>query len=380
MTLLGGPASDSFVLIFAVFLISLWFGSMVHEVGHFLCACLVKIPVVSFTVGRGPILFKRQVRITSFKIHLLPFGGAVRLLWPLLPKKHAQIFVMLGGVFGNALMIAIFGFLGSRGLMKHLPTNFGSAILFGQIIPVLNLIPYPAKVGGKSVGTDGLQALRILFRRQRVMSPAATTYLEIIKRYVPEADASILKSSNASRILLLLVQADISKEDDAGLRIDEEFLHMIDSGTLFKAEEVLVLDALVTSALLRQNPTLVGRIDEWSLRSLELAPMCRPLLATRGGVLAKLGRYSEAKAILEPIVRDATDLNEEMISRLFLAYAERGLGDERATFRCLWELRRGLSKINLSRSFWERLKEIETEVTELWPLQEAEDRQISLAQ
>ena len=95
--------------------------------------------------------------------------------------------------------------------------------------------------------------------------------------------------------------------------------------------------------------------------------------------MAQLERYDEAKAILEPIVQNTTEWNEQIVCRLFLAYAEQKLGDETATFRCLWELRRAMTNKNLTKGFLARLMEIEAEVSRKWPLSDHKEQQTCAA-
>ena len=59
----------SYLLIFSVVCVS-------HEFGHFLFGRLNGIKVNEFTIGLGPVIFKKQGKNTLFTIRLFPFGGA----------------------------------------------------------------------------------------------------------------------------------------------------------------------------------------------------------------------------------------------------------------------------------------------------------------
>ena len=48
---------------------------VVHEFGHFIAAKLLNIDVESFSVGMGPILARKQIGQTEFRLSLLPVGG-----------------------------------------------------------------------------------------------------------------------------------------------------------------------------------------------------------------------------------------------------------------------------------------------------------------
>lgn len=58
-----------FLIIFTVIVVS-------HEFGHFLLGRLNGIKVREFAIGMGPVIFKKRLKSTVFKIHLLPLGGA----------------------------------------------------------------------------------------------------------------------------------------------------------------------------------------------------------------------------------------------------------------------------------------------------------------
>lgn len=59
----------SFLIIFTVVVVS-------HEFGHFLIARLNGIRVLEFSIGMGPVLFRKKGKNTDLTIRLLPFGGA----------------------------------------------------------------------------------------------------------------------------------------------------------------------------------------------------------------------------------------------------------------------------------------------------------------
>jgi len=50
---------------------------MIHEVGHFIAARAVKIPIRIFSIGFGPVLWRAKKEETEYRICLLPLGGYV---------------------------------------------------------------------------------------------------------------------------------------------------------------------------------------------------------------------------------------------------------------------------------------------------------------
>jgi len=50
----------------------------IHELGHFLTAKLLKIPVEKFSLGFGPPIIRKQIGETDFRIAYFPLGGYVK--------------------------------------------------------------------------------------------------------------------------------------------------------------------------------------------------------------------------------------------------------------------------------------------------------------
>ena len=46
-----------------------------HEAGHFIAARLCGVDVLAFSVGFGPVLLKKKIGKTEYRLSLLPFGG-----------------------------------------------------------------------------------------------------------------------------------------------------------------------------------------------------------------------------------------------------------------------------------------------------------------
>ncbi len=65
------------VIGFVVILIPL---VVVHELGHFLFAKLFGVRADAFSIGFGPVLWKKQLGETEFRISAIPLGGYVKLL------------------------------------------------------------------------------------------------------------------------------------------------------------------------------------------------------------------------------------------------------------------------------------------------------------
>src|SRR5258708_22145837 len=69
----------------------------VHELGHWLVAYALRMPVSSMTVGVGPVLFERLWNGMWFRFRLLPISGTVALCW-----RAQRPLGQLAGVPGRA--------------------------------------------------------------------------------------------------------------------------------------------------------------------------------------------------------------------------------------------------------------------------------------
>lgn len=112
-------------------LLGLSFLILVHELGHYLVARMFKIPVVSFSIGFGPVLLKWKGKgLTEFSLRAILLGGYVRFLEEDLPEYQLKKFdtfpplvrcaVVLAGPLSNLLLAyllyILLGFTGVNGI------------------------------------------------------------------------------------------------------------------------------------------------------------------------------------------------------------------------------------------------------------------------
>ena len=64
---------------FILFIIILSILIIVHECGHFFCARRLGVRVEKFSLGFGPVLFKRKKKDTEYSIAAIPLGGFVKM-------------------------------------------------------------------------------------------------------------------------------------------------------------------------------------------------------------------------------------------------------------------------------------------------------------
>ncbi len=102
---------------FLTFLVVLGIIVLVHELGHYIAARLMKIRVEVFSFGFGKRLFGKKIGATDFRVSLIPVGGYVRMAGEeeydpqnprpdeFMAKNRAQkIFTLLMGPLMNLLL------------------------------------------------------------------------------------------------------------------------------------------------------------------------------------------------------------------------------------------------------------------------------------
>ena len=69
----------SFIISALKIIFLLGFLIFIHEGGHFLTAKLCKVKVNEFSIGFGPIIWKKQIGETKYAIRIIPLGGFVNM-------------------------------------------------------------------------------------------------------------------------------------------------------------------------------------------------------------------------------------------------------------------------------------------------------------
>ncbi|OHD64688.1 MAG: hypothetical protein A2176_10290 [Spirochaetes bacterium RBG_13_51_14] len=157
---------------------------MGHELGHFLAARAVGVPVELFSIGFGPAIWKKRFGGTEFRLSLIPLGGFV------LPAVtceddffripvHYRIMLFLGGPVANLvialMLISIYnvltgGFSITGAFIE--PFRQTASMMHTIIISITNLFTQPGSVsgivgilhqGGGFVKGGALHAVRLAF-------------------------------------------------------------------------------------------------------------------------------------------------------------------------------------------------------------------------
>lgn len=104
---------------------------LVHEVGHFLAARKVGIPVELFGIGFGPKIFAIKKGETEYKLNIIPLGGYVKLAgmednydtpngYRTKPPLQKMLVIVAGPTFNILLALIIYCF---AGMLLGIPTG-----------------------------------------------------------------------------------------------------------------------------------------------------------------------------------------------------------------------------------------------------------------
>ncbi len=124
----------------SIVLVIIFIGVLItfHEFGHLIVAKLAHIPVESFSVGFGPVILKKKIGETEYRLSIIPLGGYIKMTGEENPEEGGfsqkplgiRIAVIAAGPFFNLVL----GFV----LMVTMYLIFGVKYLPPVIDPVPN--------------------------------------------------------------------------------------------------------------------------------------------------------------------------------------------------------------------------------------------------
>ncbi len=206
-----------------VFLAILLSAVLVHELAHYFNARQVGVRVRSFSVGFGPILFKRQAYGTEWRFSLLPLGGYVDVegLAPevddsgeLKPARDglaakgwpAKVWVLIGGVIAN-LILGVFLMAGAVTL-EPLYRSF--------VNPGANVVQGTNIVGvepGSVAAEVGLQPGMALVGINGVDDPNPNEVVEAIQGTVGELELRVVQDGEQRTVVVAWPPEDLAENE-----------------------------------------------------------------------------------------------------------------------------------------------------------------------
>ncbi len=130
--------------------------TVAHEMGHFLVARRLGIPVKRLTVGLGPVLWRRQLGAeTELVLRAVPAGVAVGVPVrrtddgrSIRPIEHDLLMVAGGPIASVVLALGLFVAIRLSGDPANLQVWLAVTAALSILLALLNLIPIPGLDGG----------------------------------------------------------------------------------------------------------------------------------------------------------------------------------------------------------------------------------------
>jgi hypothetical protein len=319
-----------------------WFlGVICHETGHFLGATAVGFPAYRVSYGMGPVLWRRRFNNTWFEIRAHLWHGIVLIYPGLSFRKYPSMLFVAGGPLGNLALIAGLALFLAKVPVTLQVQDALAGVMIAQLSMIAGtLVPARCTIRGVVYPSDGRQLIDIAReRRTDPPTPVGLVMATFLRPYCNGQEPVLPAPDVVERLWRHLtdperwIRADIRRETAAAL------LQELQRGDLTRELELVVLDVLITDALIFSDPELRPRLEEWSRRALELGPDVPTIRGSCGSVLVELGRDEEGKAMLEPVVAADGSEMDLVLSRTFLARAEHRLGDSVSARRLVDEAR-----------------------------------------
>lgn len=314
-----------FFEVFLGWLVGHVLGIAAHEAGHAFAAIATGMPVKKVVVGWGETVFAGEYRGIRIELNRIPSGGVTHIAEGIHLRKGAMLFMLLAGSLGNLLLL-----LGAVACWYHglLPSSADYATLgfvCAQIFLIaLALLPDAVSIDKSGWSTDGEKIAFILNQKNGSLTPVAACHLQSLEPYANGKGHST-GLSPASRRLIDIHHALHHSHAELPSEIAQAAIAELGKGEMSREEELMVLDTLVTDAVVYGNCSQRAGMNEWSVRAMELGSHINTIRFSRAAVLIELGRFADGKALIE--AWQTENPYDAILNSIFLAKAEAGLGN-----------------------------------------------------
>lgn len=300
-------------------------GIAAHEAGHAFAAMATGMRVKKVVIGWGETLYACEYRGIQIELNRIPSGGVTHIAGEIRLRKWAELFVLLAGSLGNLLLL-----LGVVAAWYHslLPSS-ADYVTLGFVCAQIFLIAFALLPDAASVAggiTDGKRIAFILKQKNGSLTPVAECHLHSLQPYA-EGEGQIAALSPASHRLIDIHQALCHSPAELPGKTVQAVIAELGKDEMSPAEELMVLDTLVTNAVIYGNRNLRDSIDEWSSRAMARGSHISTIRFTRAAVLIELGRFADGKALIEASAHPDDRPYDTVLNSIFLAKAEAGLGN-----------------------------------------------------
>ena len=314
------------------FFLSYFFGWIVgiiaHEGGHALFGWLAGCSIKLVRIGSGPRLFSFRLHDFELDVRLYAIHGFV-LTYPIIPERPLRFFFYVaGGVLGNIALVlatAPLWFAGDFGNLDQRVLGFVSA---QATLILLTLFPHEFFSDRAKYSSDGFKLWQLLLSPQSIATEVADAYGKSLARYGGATIPFKSLTSASHRILLYLAKNAPAADRRDRQSVRKDLMGELARQELSTAEEVLVLETLITDAVIYGDEDALPFLESWSARAAELAPGSATVKFSRAAALIELGRYTEGRDLLLNARNSNESAFESTLNAIFLAKAEMALGDQ----------------------------------------------------
>jgi Peptidase family M50 len=315
----------------------------VHEIGHWLAARLMGLTVISVRVGNGRLLWQGAIGRTTVELRINLIGGDVTVLPDFRGPRAAYAALFLGGSLANiGLGLSLFAaslHMDMNGLSRVSPI-----ILLGVwhvLLGLMNLLPWTSN----GVRSDGRMLLDMV--TQKPWPGYAEQYAALLSK-AGKPISSQLVIERGTPLLMYLLYHESRMNPLRRTRTNALLLSELRKGIGWEPEEVQVLDHLITDALsFSDQANLIAHADFLSERLIGLEPNTPTYWGSRGSVLALLGRWSEARPLLDAcLARAKSPSLDSAMCRIALAQCDIGEGRRDAATNHLALARRESAEVS----------------------------------
>ncbi len=204
-----------------VFLLILTTAVFVHELAHYLNAKSVGLPVRAFSIGMGPVIYRKMWRDTEWRIAALPIGGYVDIPG-MAPKQDddgnlqhpedgfatktlpEKLWVLVGGVIANYILAIILLAIvlttdpSYRTLTSNIPTDVAGAKI-------------AATVDGRPAEAAGMLAEDVIIAINGISDPDPSQVTEVIQSTQGNLDLTLLRNGEQLEFSLPWPPADLAE-------------------------------------------------------------------------------------------------------------------------------------------------------------------------
>ncbi len=275
------------------FQLSLTLGLVVHEAAHAAVGRWFGLQLRMIRIGRGPPLVRIRIGRAWLVLRLWPVSGQVVALASPQRRRLAMISYILGGMGGNALLLA-----GLGAVLAVDPISAWWTVPAGlaQLLEIVSAaVPRSWKARDGLHLSDGERLRRFL--RNRDTPPVVGAQAHLTRR-LGITEPAPPPSPALPEIAYQLTRPERLKEAWARRDMSRVLRDVLARADLTWLERLAVHDELVVREAQHGEGLLTAaELDRWSAEALEIAPL-PALRITRAGALFRLGRLDEAEALL----------------------------------------------------------------------------------